>query len=386
MYGLKRLIRKYGLLSAAVVFALTMLVSCSLLKVSVSTGDPLPKEMMNTRVMTRGFYYDMASEVARAADSIAEGAPMATRIAVTRWKIRATRAGVTAAMQGIPDVALADMWILCRRMNEDFANLPDSLLFGERSAIARRVADRLDLKAEDLARDVLSGERFSLMKRFVKQQLENDPAATAENGAANTTLAWMEFLKKEGVDPGYATGTIAEVLSDVNDRISGQTQQISNSLGWTKEVIEMQLSQDSVRAEIGAQLDSLERNFDRLVIVAEHLPEISDKMMESMGEELNFFVEAIDASVNNVFLETDRQRRELQAFVTREREAMTDELKKSATEVVRNTLDAVPGVMGEVMLYVVLGILVLVGVPFGLGFWLGGVRQKYRNRKENDKK
>ena len=43
---------------------------CSLLKVAVATGDPLSKEEMNVRTMTRGFYYDMAGEVARAADSI----------------------------------------------------------------------------------------------------------------------------------------------------------------------------------------------------------------------------------------------------------------------------------------------------------------------------
>ena len=43
---------------------------CSLLKGAVATGDPLSKEEMNVRTMTRGFYYDMAGEVARAADSI----------------------------------------------------------------------------------------------------------------------------------------------------------------------------------------------------------------------------------------------------------------------------------------------------------------------------
>ena len=40
------------------------LTGCSLLKVAVATGDPLSKEQMNVRTMTRGFYYDMAGEVA----------------------------------------------------------------------------------------------------------------------------------------------------------------------------------------------------------------------------------------------------------------------------------------------------------------------------------
>ena len=133
-----------------------------LLKVAVATGDPLSKEEMNVRTMTRGFYYDMAAEVARTADSIAQAAPeLAVRVAAVRWKIHATRAGVSAAMQGIPDVALADMWILCRRMNERFAATPDSLLFGAQSGMARDAAARLDRRAARLARQVLAEENLS---------------------------------------------------------------------------------------------------------------------------------------------------------------------------------------------------------------------------------
>ena len=128
---------------AAALFAAASFAGCSLLKVAVATGDPLSKEQMNVRTMTRGFYYDMAGEVARAADSIVAASPdVNVRVAAVRWKIRATRAGVTAAMQGIPDVALADLWILCRRMNEGFAQAPDSLLFGLQSDIARDATRR----------------------------------------------------------------------------------------------------------------------------------------------------------------------------------------------------------------------------------------------------
>ena len=50
---------------AAALFAAASFAGCSLLKVAVATGDPLSKEQMNVRTMTRGFYYDMAAEVAR---------------------------------------------------------------------------------------------------------------------------------------------------------------------------------------------------------------------------------------------------------------------------------------------------------------------------------
>ena len=171
---------------AAALFAAASFAGCSLLKVAVATGDPLSKEQMNVRTMTRGFYYDMAGEVARAADSIVAASPdVNVRVAAVRWKIRATHAGVTAAMQGIPDVALADLWILCRRMNEGFAQAPDSLLFGLQSDIARDAALRLDRRAGRLARQVLPDDRYALMERFVTDYVRDNPASEGDETAAD---------------------------------------------------------------------------------------------------------------------------------------------------------------------------------------------------------
>lgn len=356
---------------------------CSLLKVAVSTGDPLPKEELELRVMTRGFYYDMASEVARAADSIAAAAPdAATRIRAVRWKIRATRAGVSAAMQGIPEVALADMWILCRRMHEGFARRPDSLLFGAQSPVAREVAARLDVRVAQLAREGLPDERYGLLSRFVEEYVRGNPLRGENDGAANTTLAWLEFMRAHGREAGIATGTIAEVISDVNDRLSGQTQQLSNSIGWSKDLLEMEFRQDSMGARLAVRLDSLDSRFARLAAVAEHLPEVSDSVMVRLGVQLAQLLDAVDATVDNAFADVGRQRTELQHYVSGEREALVAQLRTTAGELLRTTFDAVPGLVGKVLLYFVLALVVLVGGPFALGMWLGGVRQRAKERQK----
>lgn len=371
-------------MAAAALLAAFALTGCSLLKVAVATGDPLSKEEMNIRTMTRGFYYDMASEVSRTADSIAAAAPdIATRAAAVRWKIRATRAGVSAAMQGIPDVALADMWILCRRMDERFAAAPDSLLFGAQSDLARDAAARLDRRAARLARQVLAADRYGLMERFVADYVRENPA-DGEMEGSNTTLAWIEFLRANGIEHAYATGSIAEVLADVNDRLSGQTRQMSNSIGWSKDIFEMRLEQDSLRLQVGAQLDSLERSFNRIVVVAEHVPEISDRVLEELNRQITQLIGTMNASIDNAFAGFDRQRDELQRYVTREREALVEQLRQTGDDLVRTTLDAVPGLVGKVLLYLVLALAVLIGGPFALGFWLGGVRQRAKSRIKDE--
>ncbi len=374
--------------TAAALFAAVSLTGCSLLKVAVSTGDPLPKEEMNVRTMTRGFYYDMAGEVARAADSIVALSPdVNTRVAAVRWKIRATRAGVNASMQGIPDVALADMWILCRRMNDAFSAAPDSLLFGPQSGIARDAVRRLDRRAgrlARLARQVLPADRYDLMASFVADYIRKNPASEGDE-TDNTTLAWLEYLRDNGVEHAYATGSIAEVLADVNDLVSGQTQQLSNSVGWSKDIFEMRLEQDSLRLQVGAQLDSLERSFNRIVVVAEHVPEISDKVLEELSRQVTQLIGTMNASVDNAFADFDRQRDELQQYVTREREALVGQLRETGDGLLRTALDAVPGLVGKVLLYLVLALVVLIGGPFALGFWLGGVRQRAKGRKAENR-
>lgn len=364
-------------------FAATALTGCSLLKVSVSSGDPLPRRDAETRLLTRGFYYDFSSEVARAADSIVAAAPgLPVRLAAMRWKIRATRAGVSAAMQSIPDVALADMWILCRRMDESFAAAPDSVLFGAQSDLARATAARLDRRVGELARKALTGERYALMERFVERFVREHPVTEQGVEPANTTLAWIEFLRSEGIETDYTTGTIAEVLADVNDRLSGQTHQLANSVGWSKDMLEMEFRQDSVRAELGAQLDSLERDFGRIVVVAEHLPEISDRIMEGLNGQVARLVETMNSLVDHAFVDFDSQRNALQRYVTQERQALVEQVRQTADELLTSTMDAVPGIIGKVLLYVVLALVVLIGGPFALGFWLGGVRQRAKMKKE----
>lgn len=376
-------INSYWILRAvAALVAAVTLTGCSLLKVSVSTGEPLSKREMNVRTMTRGFYYDLSGEVSRAADSIvAASADVPTRIAAVRWKIRATRAGVSAVMQSIPDVALADMWILCRRMNESLAVAPDSLLFGPQSDIARVVAARLDGKVAKLAEELLWSERYEQMADFVEEYVRKNPSTDGAE-TTNTTLAWLQYLRACGVDPAYGTGSISEVLSDVNDRLSGQTQQLSNSIGWSKDILEMQLGQDSLRSEIGRQLDSLERNFDRLASVAENLPGISEQMMKQFNGQVTQLIWTMNASVDNAFAHLDRQRGELQQYISSERETLIDQARQAADEAVQKALEGIPALIGKILFYVVLALVILLGLPFAAGYWLGGYRQRARERKK----
>lgn len=375
-------IRLLKILAAGTV--LLFFTGCSLFKVTVDTGNPpLPASEANTRMMTRGFYYDLADEIARTADSVAAASPeIPVQIRAIRWKMQATRAAVTAVMQSNPDVALIDTWLLCVRMDSAFRRLPDSLLFADQTPLVRKVVARLDKKAEHLASNLLSPDKFALMREFVGNYMEANPVTGSQFTPVNTTLAWVEFLQSKGVETQYNVGSISDVIADLGDRFGGQSGQMINSVGWSKDIFELQMQQDSVRARLVQQLDSLERNFDRIVTVMEHLPQIADYMGRRLNAEVTALIGTMNGAVDNAFADLDRQRAELQVYISAEREALVNQAREAVDTAVQNAMDQVPALVGKLLAWIVLFAVVMLGVPFGIGFWLGRVRERAKAKKE----
>ncbi|MDE5731020.1 MAG: hypothetical protein K2H81_05845 [Alistipes sp.] len=363
--------------------AALLLGGCSLLKVSVDTGNPpLPERQAETRMMTRGFYYDLTDEIGRTADSLAAASPeIPMKIRAIRWKMQATRAAVAAAMQSNPDVALIDTWLLCARMDSAFRRLPDSLLFGERTPLARKTTARLSGRAERLAQGVLPKEEFGRMREFVAGYMAANPVTGSKFTPVNTTLPWIEYLREKGVETRYNVGSISDVIADLGDRFGGESDAMVSSIGWSKDIFELQMQQDSLRSRLTQQLDSLGRDFDRMVAVMEHLPQIADYMGRSLNEEMTALIGTMNDAVDNAFADLDRQRTELQRYASAEREAIINQAREAVDTALSNALDRVPGLVARLLLWIVLFAAAVLGIPFGIGFWLGRLRERTRAKK-----
>ena len=57
------------------------------------------------------------------------------------------------------------------------------------------------------------------------------------------------------------------------------------------------------------------------------------------------------------------------------------ELHAAADDAIRTTLDGVPSLVGKVVGWLILLGTVVLGVPFALGFWLGSVRTRAKERR-----
>lgn len=364
-----------------IVAMLFLLSGCSLLRFTVSTGEsPLPEADSRMRLMSRGFYYAATDEIMATADSIAAGSddPEIQRRTI-RWKLHATRAAVTAAMQQAPELAVLDTWILYRNMDSLFVRRSDSLLFGPGSWLARQTAHRLHRKAQYLAKEVLPAERYDLMRQFVAERPVPSPDQEIESD--RTMLPWVDFLRAHGIEPNYPVGTIAEVMADMGDRVGSTVQQTTYALDWTGDLISLRMQQDSLRDRLTAQLDSLERDFNRLTAVAADLPGVSREVAAELNTALAEAMATFNAGVDNAFADIDRQRMALQAYVSAEREALIAQAQTAVDDAVGRVITAVPALVGKIVVWIILLVVVLVGLPFLLGFQAGRWREKTHRRK-----
>ena len=370
-----------GVLATAV-----LLSSCSLFKFSVNTGDkPLPAADLNMRMMTRGFYYEFCQAIVSTADSLIAATPDADlKIRALRWKIEATSACTATAMQTLPEVALLDTWVLCRQMDTLFRTAPDSMLFGPLTPIARQTASHLNAKAARLAAEVLTPERYTLMANFIDDYCREHPPGTPDLTGDNLMLEWVQYLGDAGKNYVKTVGAVSEVMADIGERTSSYMGQLSNSISWYKEMVELRLEQDSIRDRLALQLDSLANDFRKMVLILEHTPEIADAIGANLNTQMSALIGTLNRSVDDAFRDIDHQRTELQRFVAEQRALIMQEARQAADATLRSALDALPGMIGSILFYVILGGVVLFSIPFGLGFLLGHLRGRSKGHRSGN--
>ncbi len=267
-------------------------------------------------------------------------------------------------------------------MDRYFASTPDSLLFGPQSPdIARGRRPHTSTAGSDsLARQALPGDRYPLMERFVGDVSGGKPRfGGAETD--NTTLAWLEYLRAAGVEQDYATGSIAEVLADVNDR----RERTDAAAFEQRELVEGHL-RDAAPAGQPAPAGRGAVRFAGTQLHADRgrrrAP--AGDLGHGCWTELNAqaatqLIWTMNASVDNAFADFDRQRGELQQYVTREREALVEQLRATGDELVRTT-STPSGACRQTALLFRAGLGGAgSGGLFALGFWLGGVRAPGKN-------
>ena len=197
-------------------------------------------------------------------------------------------------------------------------------------------------------------------------------------------LRWIKFLGVADSTYIATTGSIAQAIADVSEKASGYSSQWGDVLSWNKDLLTTQLSTKEVRTEIHARMDSLQRQFDRVIGVAENAPQTAAELLDELNDQFNELMSTANASLYRVFDELEHQRQDIQSFIDSQRTRLIAQADTLAAHTVRTAMDMLPSVVGRLALYIALAIVVLFSIPFALGYLAGRARSR-RKAKNNDR-
>ena len=337
-------------------------------------------------MMTRGFYNTFNHSVITAADSIINSTDnLDIKLRATRWKLSATSAATAAVYQSVTEVALLNIWSLCKGMSVSLEATHDSLLFEEYTPMARESANGLLLEIDSLSSDILPSNRYKLMHSFINEQRSANNISDTEITSESLMLEWVKFVQSHGDDLNQSIGSISEVMSDLTDRMSGYSVQYGNEIDWSKDLFTIKMKQDSLDIKLMSQLDSLTSNFNKITLILEHSPELINVIGTDLNGQFAEMVITMNTSINTLFANIDNQRGEVQIFVAEQRKTLITELHEVVKSNIDNIMAQLPGFIGEILIYLIIFIVVLFSIPFSLGFIIGkscGVRKIKKRLKQ----
>lgn len=353
--------------------------SCSLLKISADIGmEPLTNTQLNQRLSVRLYCTNFTEFIIKAADTIyiMSADPM-VKLNSIRWKANSTGACLSTSLHSIPESALLNTWVFLYGMNEFMAT---DTSFADLQYVPQIASEKLLEKFERIPRMYLKPNKYRLMNSFVDSVVIANPY-TSDYITKDYTSDWLRYA---GIpDSIYIAtyGSISETIGDISDKTTFYMGNAANQLDWTFEKAQLMIDEGLIDSTSMARIDSLEVTLVALRHFMEHTPEVVDGFSDDMAVELEKVMNSLQQTVNISLTAFANERMMIEGYLTKERKAILSEAQDIADSSIKNISEAIPRMIKSILIYVILGLAILLGLPFFFGFLLG----KYKPKKNNQR-
>lgn len=369
----------------AMVLALLLLAglnSCTLLKIE-SADKPLSVSDLNTRFKVQSFAREVLYQHEQAADSVALLAKGDKRVELNslRWKLMLVSQLGKLAFQPIPRVSLTDTWAYMLVLQQFLKAESDTAFFGNYQSIMQHTADHHVAHIEQIAAGLLSAKDFPRYKAFVENYAA-EHQLSAENDLYYEPIsqAYLAFKQLPDSAAVQTVGTLSQVMDEASNKLSFSSDVLSKKLGWQAELLLRAQGFDSIPVE--TRLNLLQHELNRLASVAESSPEMLSDAIRQFRETVQPLFTSLHTGLetalqrlsdNQAALDTLvlRERVALDSIIRRERQALTKEAKEIADTGLKNALDGFHKMLRTILFFAVLALVVVLGLPFYLGYITG---------------
>ena len=367
---------------------------CKLLVVKFP-GEPLSQQDHKLRSRTREFVAEFAATVQVAADEIAASTTNArTRAAAVQWKLGATGSIRRAGLRPSPTLALVDSWALCEQMRNFFEAGAGARLFNDTVLTSTLTnAQALERRVAKIAEETLSRSELKEMRKFVADYAGKFPLKDLAFDREPVAGQWEEWSGEPAVVP---VGTSAEALADLSDRVQIMGEQLPSELRWRVNLQAGELEQSL--AELRVASKRFEEGFTRIADVAAGGPAIISNAVQelrsglvpvfgglekqwastvtSLQTERAALARDISTEREAILKAVDQQRAALMKEVDQQRAAIMKDVEHLAGDVTDRSMNHLRGLVKDVLIYLVVLVALVLGLPFFFGFLVGRVTER----------
>jgi len=360
------------------------LAGCSLISLK-SPEKPLSARDLNTRLLTRQYSAYFIVMVERCADAIsAEDEGVASN--ALRWKIAAVSESQRAATQLSPTMSLLDTWTFSLQMREYLAEgAPGGTLFGLQQEKAQALAVGLAEDADALARKLIPAEEYPRYSNFAEQYVREHPLQSLTFVRPSVVALWS---RDTGADVKLVDtfGTIPEAMANASDTMKIYGENIPPLTMWKTELALREAGYS--KGDIHAALAQLDQRLDKLSAVAQDAPELVHGAVAEVRHSIDEIVDRLDAASAALVKELGVERAALAenvriereaaiAALTEQRQAVTADAGRLAQAIVRSSGQEVRELAREMIFLSLLLFLVMLGIPFAAGYYIGRARHRH---------
>ncbi|MCA0133319.1 hypothetical protein [Winogradskyella alexanderae] len=365
-----------------------LVTSCSLVKIE-SEQKPLGVRELNTRLLTQNFARTAMDRVELAADSISSLYPDKKNIQINtlHWKIQTSEELGKVSFQTEPKVALMDTWAYFLEAKQSL-ELPElDGIFGTHKGLALEAIDKNIKEIDNIALNVLPKEEYSQIKNFVKEHAENTPLfMQKEFKHQSVRESYLKFKNIPDSTAVQTVGTLSEVVADATNRFGYYSDASGKRFNWKAEMILKDKGLDSIAFE--AKLAEIEAQFNRLIVVAENSPETIEEaikefrsnispLFRNLNYEIGSAMKSLSSDVQDIDMMLARERVALDSIIQRERIALLTKADALVESGIENAFDSIGKTLRNLILYFILLFMVVLGLPFYLGYLTG--KRKFKS-------
>jgi len=362
-------------------FILFIISSCSLLKVELDTGiKPLPRKELNTRLLLQEFSKDISYHVETLADSIISSTVESElKLNALQWKISVATMSRNTIFQTIPYVALIDTWTFCKQ-HTDFIEVEGGILFKGYNQLVLREVKLLEDKMIYIARAVSTRKEFDSYQKFVDHYAKAHPFENLVFDRRSLISDINDFLSIPDSLTMTTVGTMPENMADLGARISDFSDKLPKLARWQTESYLIEAGIDSV--DIKSLLDSIAIVSGQISFIAKNSPELLDSAITMLNEQLTPLFGQLDSRWGQTLIRLgeerlamiqafDEQRQAISESIAIERALIMQELTTMSADIVERSWVHLKALIIRGLVLVLLILIVLLGLPFAIGFVTG---------------